>query len=487
MDVIFELNNSSESPEHLEKFIENNFNTLYDYFSLLNHKELVENKKAFKSLLLKLNTFEHLNFKKDNNISFIQILLDASVRLGDSMFFESLYNLMLNNDLKISLITEASSLYLINVNTSEDLINIYDSFITKLELAFLNEEDNEDSVIASLFNYYGLFINEFLQFAEDKVLILREKIWTNFNDKNCLFLKNDIVTKLYQLNLDYTINPQLILQKILDEFLGRDRTIADFDISGFIIEKGTNYVNKLSKIECNFTNLLSINKNIYSKIKSDSIFNSLGRGVKILENESQLFAYMYALGNMHNKKLLSAFETLPSHFYENDINVIDWACGQGIASLSFFDYLKAQNHEQTINNVCLIEPSKIALKRASLHVNKCHKNIITVNKVLDSIINDDFKKLNSSVHLHIFSNILDMDVFSINQLLKLLSDNFKGLNYFVIASPNIEIKKTSRINSFVNHFSGNNEFCEYARIEEEKGKWQGTKWSRVIRVFKAEI
>jgi len=309
MDILFELNNSSESPEVLEKFIEDNFSTLYDYFSLLNHIELVENKKAFKSLLLKLNTFDQLNLTKDSNIAFLQILLDASVRLGDSMFFESLYNLMIQKSVKISLITEASSLYLINVNTSEDLINIYDSFIEKLELSFLTEEDSEDTVLAVLFNYYGLFINNFVQFAHEKVLLLRDKIWNSFQDENCHFLKNEVVIELYQLNLDYANNPHITLQKILDKFLGRNRTIADFDLSDFIIEKETGYVNMLAKIECSFSNLLSINKELYGKIKSDSIFYSLQRGVKILESESQLFAYMYSLGDMHNKKLLSAFET----------------------------------------------------------------------------------------------------------------------------------------------------------------------------------
>src|SRR5690606_9506998 len=136
------------------------------------------------------------------------------------------------------------------------------------------------------------------------------------------------------------------LQNILDKFLGRNRTIADFDLSDFIIEKETDYVNMLSNMECSFTNLLSINKDLYGKIKSDSIFNSLQRGVKILESESQLFAYMYSLGDMHNKKLLSAFETLPSKFYENEINLIDWGCGQGIASISFFDFLNTKNYKQ---------------------------------------------------------------------------------------------------------------------------------------------
>lgn len=488
MDVIFELNNSCESPEDLEKFIEDNFNTLYEYFSLLNHTELVENKKAFKSLLLKLNTFDQLSLKNDNNKAFLQILLDASVRLGDSMFFESLYNLMIKKGLKLSLITEASSLYLININTSEDLINIYETIIAKLELAYLDEEDSEDTVIATLFNYYGLFIKEFVEFANETVLLLRDKIWSSFKDDNCHFLKNEIVKELYELNLDFSVSPHVTLQKILDDFLGRDRTIADFDISDFIIEKDTDYVNELSKTEFSFNNLLSINKKNYSKIKSDSIYHSLQRGVKILESESQLFAYMYSLGNMHNQKLLSAFETLPNDFYNNDINIIDWGCGQGIASISFFDFLKANNRKQSISRVFLIEPSKIALQRASFHVKKSQNNVTTINKVFDLLNNDDFKKLNSSkYYLHFFSNILDIELFSMTQLLKILSDNFKGLNYFVITSPYLDVKKRTRINFFVNYFSKNNGFCEYVRIEENKGQWRGTSWTRIIRVFKVEI
>jgi len=89
--------------------------------------------------------------------------------------------------------------------------------------------------------------------------------------------------------------------------------------------------------------------------------------------------------------------------------------------------------------------------------------------------------------LHIFSNILDIDLFSMNQLLKILSNNFKGLNYFVITSPYVDVKKTSRISSFVKYFSGKKKYYEFVKIEEKNGEWQGTNWSRIIRVFKTTI
>lgn len=49
------------------------------------------------------------------------------------------------------------------------------------------------------------------------------------------------------------------------------------------------------------------------------------------------------------------------------IEIVDWGCGQGIASLCFLQVLKERDkgyYEQFIRKITLIEPSKSALQRA---------------------------------------------------------------------------------------------------------------------------
>jgi hypothetical protein len=85
------------------------------------------------------------------------------------------------------------------------------------------------------------------------------------------------------------------------------------------------------------------------------------------------------------------------------------------------------------------------------------------------------------------SNILDMDVFSLRRLIENIELNFIGENYFLIASPYIDITKTERIDTFISHFEKSPSFKTFEKITEKKGEWKGTNWSRVIRVFKVEL
>ena len=62
-----------------------------------------------------------------------------------------------------------------------------------------------------------------------------------------------------------------------------------------------------------------------------------------------------------------------SHFswedFENRrIQIVDWGCGQALATICFFDYLKRKDIKCEIEKIVLIEPSKEALDRATTHV-----------------------------------------------------------------------------------------------------------------------
>ena len=91
---------------------------------------------------------------------------------------------------------------------------------------------------------------------------------------------------------------------------------------------------------------------------------------------------------MHEEKISFAFNAIkqPQNIFNQDITVVDWGCGQGLATVCFFDYLNQKQLPNKTRKVILIEPSESALNRAKLHVAaylKDTSNILLKNKFID--------------------------------------------------------------------------------------------------------
>ena len=97
-------------------------------------------------------------------------------------------------------------------------------------------------------------------------------------------------------------------------------------------------------------------------------------GHTVYSREMQLDAYLAAYTDWHKGKLKKAFELLKPSL-PRQINVIDWACGQGIATLFLLEHIKRNNLQCSIKEVILIEPSTIALQRATFLINMADANI----------------------------------------------------------------------------------------------------------------
>ncbi|MBR6068706.1 MAG: hypothetical protein IKP45_13020 [Bacteroidales bacterium] len=261
-----------------------------------------------------------------------------------------------------------------------------------------------------------------------------------------------------------------------------------------IIESNTEYANILENTPLNFQAIKNISVRQFNKYSDkDEIFQSLDRGNNVLKEEAQLYSYLNSYGNMHEAKMLSALQKFPfDGLINKHIEIIDWACGQGLASIVLLEYLRNRNITLSIDKIILIEPSEISLKRAVLHVkhfnSKCIVN--TIKKDIDSISENDIRCSNNAVKIHLFSNILDVSGvkgFSMQHLISLVEQTQKGTNYFICVSPYITDAKTARIDEFVHHFSSKyysyNNYCE---IDNQKGEWKN-EWSRVIRVFKVDF
>jgi hypothetical protein len=193
-------------------------------------------------------------------------------------------------------------------------------------------------------------------------------------------------------------------------------------------------------------------------------------------------------GNMHKEKLSSAFESLPINLFTNKITIYDWGCGQGVATMCFSDYFFTKNiNKNSVEKIILIEPSICSLRRASLHINKCFSGITikTINKDLDSLNESDIND-KSQIKIHLFSNILDVELFSLRVLINKIKNTLSGSNYFVCVSPNNGFLKSGRLDVFMNSLKEEGNYKLLKSINNKRGEWVKD-WTRVVRVFKIEI
>jgi len=183
-------------------------------------------------------------------------------------------------------------------------------------------------------------------------------------------------------------------------------------------------------------------------------WKTLNHGVDLLNTHDQLCKYLCAYGEMHEEKMQITFNTIkePDSIFDKNFTIIDWGCGQGLASLCFFDYLKQRNLPNNTQKVILIEPSFSALSRAKQHINaylKDETKIELKNKFIDEIIAEDLQT-KTSIVLHFFSNILDIPSIDLKRLAHNIGfESNKEQYLFCIAPLNYGNR---RLEAFYNYF-----------------------------------
>ena len=280
------------------------------------------------------------------------------------------------------------------------------------------------------------------------------------------------------------------IQATIDRLLGKQRRLTVIPTEEFIIEKNTGYAQLLSNRQRRFSSIRDIAVSELKEIQnSDEVFRSLGRGVAILEQEEQLYSYLKSYGLMHKAKLLSSFHSFPfNEIRGRHIEIYDWSCGQALATIVLLEYLGERNIDLSIDRVTLIEPSEIALKRASLHVKHFapEVRIRTVLKDMDSLETADVNSIDEIVKVHLFSNILDVETYSMRHLIEIIKYGIKGNNYMVCVSPYINDVKTARFESFVNSFSTMSQFDMIFQDVALRGEWTNN-WTKLIKTFKVVL
>ncbi len=208
----------------------------------------------------------------------------------------------------------------------------------------------------------------------------------------------------------------------------------------------------------------------------------VNHGIDLLQTEDELNCYISAYGNMHEAKIKMALSSIhnPLDVFKNNITIIDWGCGQGLATVCFFDFLNQNNIPNRVRNIILIEPSKMALKRAKSLTNayiKDESKIQTVNKFLDNVEKSDIDNLQSHT-VHFFSNILDISTVNLKKLAQLVGENINGEHYFICVGP-INCGST-RIEEFAKHLN----IADEQIIKKNQGQLINTRGTIKLLVFK---
>jgi len=60
---------------------------------------------------------------------------------------------------------------------------------------------------------------------------------------------------------------------------------------------------------------------------------------------------------MTQTKLYSSFDKVSHQLDNQTINIIDWGCGQALATSLLIDYIKEKKLNIKLSNITLIEPS----------------------------------------------------------------------------------------------------------------------------------
>lgn len=170
--------------------------------------------------------------------------------------------------------------------------------------------------------------------------------------------------------------------------------------------------------------------------------------------------YFAFYGASHYYKLSYLLEELFGNLAQSrtnkNIEIIDYGCGQALATTCLIDYLKQNSlPTKTIAKVKLIEPSKIALNRGILHINHLGLDSQTtdlkpINKNLQDLNQKDLSTSSNNLKIHLFSNILDVTGFEINNLANTVKESQSGSNYFICVSPT---DSNNRIQEFFNFWN----------------------------------
>ena len=191
---------------------------------------------------------------------------------------------------------------------------------------------------------------------------------------------------------------------------GNVRDIIDLRV----LESGAEeYDSLIADIESGVVNPNNISYDVIREKYKKGIITreEMNYGRRVLQNTDHLDSYLWTYGKIVRQQWKVFLEEYAHSFVigREGINVIDYGCGQGLASALFLDAVPREMREQ-FRYFQLVEPSSVALRRATAVVGcYCPKARITPTQ---SGLNELALGSEITAHdrstIHLFSNVLDI-------------------------------------------------------------------------------
>ena len=477
MNIINDLKQHSNNKE-LENFIFKNIDELYTFSQNSPIKELFKYKREIKKYLMtSKNVILSLDFSNSLNKDFIFLILEICAKLNLFMEFNLFYTFLLKNEYKLDYKLQFIYQYY-KIKKFNNYYKEIPLILKLLKKAFLEDGEDIQTLTKAILYFYLHIIYDFNNVSNDKLFEFTNQILNEYNKINIRFLDKDLLKKVFS-NRDYEV-----IQNFID-LISSQNLITSNDI---IKIENSNYSDKLRNIKnINFDKIREISKEYILNIGNpDELHYKLNQGIEIIKKQNLLYKYIFDYGKMHKIKLYDSFDKIIPNINNKKINIIDWGCGQALATSLLIDYIKEKKLNITISDIILIEPSKIALERGLLHIDVLKDYLIEIkalNKDLDSLKYNDLIFDNSNITLHLFSNILDVEFFSLNKdFFNKIVNSQKNSNYFICVSPNINQIRNTRLDIFYNYFKTNHNTELISKRDSNIGKYK-----RYEIIFKSNI
>jgi len=445
-----------KSQEEFSQYLESNFIEIEEYLLNISSNEIDKIKFDIEDMLYDMIDYKLIQDKNNKTINAFLILL-AEKFLQTSLIgsITIINNYIPTSATKLRL--EAAKLYLKVNDISKDYKNKASKILELLDSSAIIDEYNTNAIKSFLF-----FVQSALQqFNRVKNKSLAEEfIKTLLQEKESFnFLQDETLVELFKKIPISNIHDSLELISNQLENSIVSKGICDPENKQVKKEAGS-YAETLKQLTN--PNFETIRKISYQYIQSIGdpieLYNRLQRGEVIIDDQKLLYKYLVSYGSKHKQKLESAYDLIIDKLENRKFDIVDWGCGQATASMVLLSYAKKKNITLDIENITLIEPSKLALSRGLLHIDILKQkeyNIKAINSDLDCLDENEIIKSKNKT-LHIFSNILDIESFSLNNdFFKKASSHLENDSIFVCVSPNRNDKLNNRLDLFYQYFDAN--------------------------------
>ena len=338
-----------KNPNDFSSYLESCFIELEDYFKNISNEDIQDIKFEIEDLLHDLLDYNLIQSKNSKIINAFLILLSEKfiqTSLIGSITLISDYI----EDVSTKIRLEVAKKYLKINDISKDYFSRFDEILDLLDKSANIDEYNIKSVKSFLY----FFKSALLQFRRIQNNSLYGTIINLVLEKKnqFKFLQDISLNKFFEnikiLNIDKSLN-------LIDEIfisINSEKSVCTIDNLSVAKENS-----KYSLYLYNIKNLTfnEIRDASFSYIKSIGdpieLYERLQRGEKIIDDEKLLYKYLVSFGGKHKVKLYSAYDESIDKIKNEKIDIVDWGCGQAIATMLLLNYAKEKNIKLDIENI----------------------------------------------------------------------------------------------------------------------------------------